>query len=127
MTNAVNTTKVVSGLSHHRSDRSVLSSMRALVRPRTPASVDAIATSVAPVNPQCGSQYESQVNPGVRGVALAATHEKTTQHTRKRKGARHDHRRRPLTAIRIFSAMVERVDLLFLTRVAVATKVTVSF
>src|SRR5680860_465836 len=91
MTNAVNTTKVVSGLSHHRSDRSVLSSMRALVRPRTPASVDAIATSVAPVNPQCGSQYESQVNPGVRGVALAATHEKTTQHTRKRKGARHDH------------------------------------
>ena len=32
----------------------------------------------------------------------------------------------PLTAMRSFSAMVERVDLLFLTRVAVATKVTVS-
>ena len=33
----------------------------------------------------------------------------------------------PLTAMRSFSAMVERVDLLFLTRVAVATEVTVSF
>ena len=32
----------------------------------------------------------------------------------------------PLTAIRSFSAMVERVDLLFFTRVAVATTVTVA-
>ena len=33
---------------------------------------------------------------------------------------------RPLTAIRSFSAMVERVDLLFFTRVAVATPATVA-
>ncbi len=32
----------------------------------------------------------------------------------------------PLTAIRSFNAMVERVDLLFFTRVAVATPVTVA-
>src|SRR6187200_661678 len=32
----------------------------------------------------------------------------------------------PLTAIRSFNAMVERVDLLFFTRVAVATRVTVA-
>src|SRR6476646_9793991 len=39
MTKAVNTTKVVSGYSHHRSVRSVFASMRARVGPCTPVDI----------------------------------------------------------------------------------------
>ena len=59
-TNALKTTNVASGVSHHRSLRRVLASIRALVGPVTPdapdvpdalrcASVDAIATSAGAV------------------------------------------------------------------------------